>query len=313
MNSSCKLSIIIVSYNTMDLTDNCLRSIYNSSIDFPYEIIVVDNNSSDGSVEMIKNKYPQVRIIANSTNKLFAIANNQAVRIANGEYLLLLNSDTLVWGRELQRLVEYFDILPKDIICIGPKILNADRSLQSAGSANPCLLERICLNFKLYIFLPDIIFRKIFKLYGLPIKNKNIVRQVGWVSGACMLMRSKEYREVGGLNENVEFYGEEPEFGYRTSKLNYKTFYCPISEIIHLGGQSTMKEVIDDKTRLRRYALLQRETVGYAKSIWMSRIVLLAAYCKRLVSHNKEYFTEAIDWEKKVIEFLKEKKNEEAN
>jgi len=98
MNKSCKLSIIIVSYNTMEVTDNCLSSIYKSSIDFPYEIIVVDNNSSDGSVEMIKNKYPHVRIVANDKNRLFAIANNQAAKIAKGEYLLLLNSDTLTWG-----------------------------------------------------------------------------------------------------------------------------------------------------------------------------------------------------------------------
>jgi len=99
----CKLSIIIVSYNTKGLTDNCIASIYKSILNYSFEIIVVDNHSTDGSVEMIREKYPSVILVENTTNFLFAIANNQGAKIARGEFLLLLNSDTLVSGDNLQK------------------------------------------------------------------------------------------------------------------------------------------------------------------------------------------------------------------
>lgn len=307
-----KLSIIIVSYNTKDILDECLESIYHSTIEDPFEVIVVDNCSYDGSVKMIETKYPKVNIIKNSVNNLFAKANNQGAEIAKGEYLLLLNSDTIIYGDNIQKMINYFDTLDSKIICIGPKVLNPDRSLQSQGYPNPSIIERFTMCFKLYRFLPSFILPM-----GVPIK-RNIPRRVGWVVGACMMIRKKQYTKIGGLNEKVEFYGEEPEFGYRTAKLGYQTWYYPFAEIIHLGGKSTpntalTKEQIaeKEKTRLRRYSLLQRETVGYKQAIYMSYVVLFAANVKKVLSTNKEYFTKSIAWEKKVIKYLKEKLHEE--
>jgi dTDP-rhamnosyl transferase len=173
------------------------------------------------------------------------------------------------------------------------------------------MLEVFCMCFKIYKFIPEFVFRKVFKIYGLPIKNKNVIRRVGWVSGACMMVRSKEFLEIGGLNERLIFYGEEPEFGFRSSKLHYKTMYCPIAEIIHLGGQSTKKVTTNVEERLVRFSQLQHETVGYINAIWRSRIVLASAYLKRVLSIKKEAYTEAIEYEKKVIRYLKEKRNEE--
>lgn len=235
------LSIIIVSYNTKDILDDCLGTIYSAEWTSSFEIIVVDNNSQDGSVEMLKDKYPQVKVIANTDNKLFAIANNQGAKIAKGEYLLLLNSDTLVWEDNLQKMVDFFESAPSDVICIGPRVLNKDKSLQSCGYPNGGYREKICLCLKLHKFFNPRVIGKLFHLKGLPQDTKEI-RQVGWVSGACMMMRTELYKKIGGLNENIEFYGEEPEFGYRTSRLGYKTLYFPQSEIIHLGGASTKKE-----------------------------------------------------------------------
>lgn len=137
MNEKCKLSIIVVSYNTKETTDNCLYSIYNSIWKDSFEVIVIDNDSHDGSVEMIKNKYPHVNLIVNEDNKLFAIANNQGASLARGKYLLLLNSDTLVEKDNLQKMVSYFETVPDDVICIGPKILNYDGTIQSSGYPNP--------------------------------------------------------------------------------------------------------------------------------------------------------------------------------
>lgn len=139
MNEKCKLSIIVVSYNTKETTDNCLSSIYNSMWKDPFEVIVIDNDSHDGSVEMIKSKYPYVKLIVNEDNKLFAIANNQGANWACGKYLLLLNSDTLVEKDNLQKMLSYFETVPDDVICIGPKVLNMDGTIQSSGYPNPGL------------------------------------------------------------------------------------------------------------------------------------------------------------------------------
>ena len=128
-----KLSIIIVSYNTKNILDECISSIKNSNTQSSYEIIVVDNASHDGSVKMLESKHPDVRLIKNKENRLFAIPNNQGAEIATGEYLLLLNNDTLVYDDNLDKLIQFMDEQDQRVICVGPKILNGDRTLQSQG------------------------------------------------------------------------------------------------------------------------------------------------------------------------------------
>lgn len=312
-----KLSIIIVSYNTCDLTLQTIRSIYESDIDFDFEIIVVDNNSTDDSVNCIEKAYPDVIIINNKTNNMFAKANNQGAKIAKGKYLLLLNSDTIVEGNNIAGLVHYFDKLDNEVICVGPKILNRDLTLQSAGFPLPSVSERLVMSCKLYKIFPSFV-SKYFFPKGTPYKiHGNIpMRECGWVSGACMLVRKKEYLECGGLNENLIFYGEEPEFGYRACKLGYKTLYNPNFYIIHLGGQSVKKENKkhnDDIIRFERYSRLQEETVGYKKAIVMSQVVVAVLYFKGLFYKNKSQIKEFIRYEKSLIKYMKLKNEETIN
>lgn len=132
------LSIIIVSFNTRELLDRCLCSIYLSHSKIPYEIFVVDNSSSDGSNEMVKAKYPQVKLILNSENVGFARANNEVMKIAKGKYYLLLNSDTIVEEGTIDTLVNFIERYPK-AAAVGPKILNYDGSLQSKGYYFPSI------------------------------------------------------------------------------------------------------------------------------------------------------------------------------
>jgi hypothetical protein len=303
-----------VSYNTKKVTDNCLASIYSACWRDEFEVIAVDNNSRDGSVEMIRTKYPQVKLIANEDNKLFAIANNQGAKIAKGDYLLLLNSDTLVYDDNLQRMIDYFDTLPDDVICIGPKVLNPDKTVQSYGWANGGYRECIAACFKLNKILPEFVMTKVFRLKGMAYTPLHS-REVGWVVGACMMMRSNLYQKVGGLNERIVFYGEEPEFGYRTSRMGYRTLYYADAEIIHLGGVSTKakQQVNPTQTgqRLERYAALVKETVGYKKGIRLSKIGILAAQIKGLIPKYRSYFAEAIAYERQVVKYLELKLHEE--
>ena len=298
------LSIIIVSWNTKDILRDCLRSIRESEWRCSYEIIVVDNHSHDGSPQMVKEEFKEAVLIENPDNKLFAVANNQGARVARGRYLLLLNSDTLVYGDNLQKMVDFFDRQPGDVVCVGPKVLNKGHTLQSCGWPIGKLMERFVLCFKLHRILPVRLVRALL-LPTLPL-GENVTCSVGWVVGACMMVDARKYKEVGGLSENIEFYGEEPEFGYRTYyKHGYKTMYYADAEIIHLGGQSANKTRIGEEVRLRRYSLLVKETVGLKTGINQCRIVIAAAYLKRMLSSNKPYFTEAIEYEKRVIAYLK--------
>lgn len=300
-----RLSIIIVSYNTKVVTETCLKSLYSAKWKDNYEVIVIDNNSKDGSVEMIKEKFPQVKLIANTDNKLFAIANNQGAKIAKGEYLLLLNSDTLIYDNNIQKMIDFLEQQSENVICIGPKILNKDKTVQSYGAPKYGLTEHFIKQMAIHKFFPMV--GKIWKT--LPY-SPDVTHEVGWVSGSCMMIPRYLYEKVGGLNEKLEFYGEEPEFGYRTQKLGYKTLYYHEAEIIHLGGQST-KNVgsMDLETNLRRYDCLVRLTNGYKTAIKVTKLTILANQIKWILEYkNRDVFSKNIQHERKVVKFLRERK-----
>lgn len=306
------LSIIIVSFNTKDILDQCIASIYSCNIKNSYEIIVVDNASVDGTIEMLEEKYPEVKLIRNKENRLFAIANNQGAHIASGEYLLLLNSDTLVYDNNIDKMFHYFDSLDSNIVCIGPKILNYDKSLQAQGMYEFSLWGSFCFWFKLANILPDFIGKRILppSTYSW---NCEVPHEVGWVTGCAMMIRRKEYLELGGLNEKLEFYGEEPEFSYRAKVHGYHTHYYPGAEIIHLGGVSTQKTIKRDETTnekqelaLRRYSKLVGLTVGYKQGLWIARITKWSYICKWPFVKNKSFVKERILNENRVIRHFKE-------
>lgn len=304
-NEDILLSIIIVSFNTKDTTKQCLESIYCADWKDNFEIIVVDNNSSDGSVEMIRNTFPQVKIVSNKDNKLFAKANNQGAKIASGKYLLLLNSDTIVERDNLQKMITYFEKLPNDVICIGPKILNSDKSVQSCGAPQwGNFLHHFVSLFRLNKILPLHFFSEL--LYQRPDKT----HRTGYVAGCCMMIPRNKYLEVGGLNENLFFYGEEPEFGYRTNKQGYKTIYYADAFIIHLGGVSTKSQKAEKysfEKDIREYDSLIRETIGYKKAIKWNTLTLISLKVKKLFYRDKDFVASRIEHERRVIKYFKNK------
>lgn len=254
---------------------------------------------------MIRDEFPAVKLIANKDNKLFAIANNQGAEIASGDYLLLLNSDTLVYGDNLQRMIDFLDRQQEDVICIGPKILNKDKSLQSCGMPRSgSLTQHFLSSFCLDKLVP--LHRIIPELYRKPDR----MHITGWVSGCCMIIPRKKYQEVGGLNEKLVFYGEEPEFGWRTHRLGYKTIYYSDAEIIHLGGASTTpKNKIDEDTffklDMQRYSSLVDLTFGRKKVITITKITIASLKFKSLFYKNKEEIQQRIKHERKVVNYFK--------
>jgi len=303
--NTCKLSIIIVSFNTREVTKQCLESIYSADWADNFEIIVVDNNSSDGSVDMIRNMFPDVKLIANSDNKLFSRANNQGAKIATGKYLLLLNSDTIIEKDNLQRMMDYFETLPDNVICIGPKILNPDGSLQSRGMpqwGKP--LQHYASLYGLDKILP------LHWICPMLDRRPNKTHRTGWVAGCCMMIPRAKYLKVGGLNENLIFYGEEPEFGYRTDRLGYTTYYYADASIIHLGGISSKaneaKKYSFEKD-INEYDSLVTQTIGYKKAISVTKRTRTSLRVKKMFYKNKEYVQSQITHETKVIQYFRNK------
>lgn len=249
MDSKVKLSVIIVSFNTKDLLLNCISSLKKYAKNITYEIVVVDNNSSDNSVKEIKRKYlsdKTISIIENKKNIGFAAANNQALKICKGEYILLLNSDTVLTSPFLFDMLEWMD---KQIeVGISSCMLhNKDGSIQETGGYFPTFTRIIAWMF----FLDDLpILDRIFRSFH-PYHSKSITKNIhfyqklqypDWVSGAFFLIRRKVFEKVGLIDEDYFMYMEEVDYCFRVKKEGWKVAYNPSWSITHFGGSSSTRE-----------------------------------------------------------------------
>jgi GT2 family glycosyltransferase len=225
------ISIIIVNFNTKKLLQNCLDSIYENLKIKDFEIIVVDNNSSDGSVQMLDKDFPNVKIIRNKKNIGFGAANNLGVKKALGDQILLLNSDTV-----LKFPISNFQFSNNKEV-VGFELLNPDGSIQPSAGYFPTLF-RIFLQM---FFIDDLPFvKKIIKPYQQNdlafYKNK---QDVDWVTGACILMPKKLFEQVDGFDEQIFMYGEEVDLCFRLKKNGSKIVFDPSVKIIHKKGASS--------------------------------------------------------------------------
>lgn len=251
------LSIVIVNWNTREFLDWCLASIYESLSGLSFEVIVADNNSSDGSAKMIRKKYPRVRLIENKRNYGFARASNQAIGESRGRYVLILNSDTILFSGTIEKLIEFMDG-HKDAGAVSPRILNVDGSIQSQGRDLP----NLGITFLQY-FLPHKIYRII---EGLLRRQKGEILEVDGLSGSAILIRKKTLLSVGSFDENLPLYAEDIDLCYRIKKAGWKMYCCANVSISHLGGASTSLVPVKSKVKadLAPYAYFEKH---YGKGI----------------------------------------------
>ncbi|MGE5363141.1 MAG: glycosyltransferase [Bacteroidota bacterium] len=237
------LSIIIVNYNVKEFLQNLLRSIEKSSDNVPMEIIVVDNASDDGSVELLREKFPYVHLIANKENLGFGAANNLALSIAKGRYLLLLNPDTIVQENTFSTLISFFENTPEAGMA-GCKVLNSDGTLQLACRRGfPGPWTSFCKVSGLSKLFPQ---SRLFARYNLTYLDENKTYEVDAISGAFMFMRREVYEKIGGFDQQFFMYGEDLDLCYRTQKAGFKVFYVHSTQIIHYKGESTKRSSIDE-------------------------------------------------------------------
>ena len=242
-NPGRTLSISIVSWNTRDLLLNCIKSICESVEEFALEIIVVDNASNDGSAEAVRKAYPDVLLVENKMNRGFAAANNQALRLARGGHVLLLNPDTVVLPNALQKMWKCLEEHPEAGV-VGCKLLNPDMTVWPSVIKNhPSPIALLFHYSPLWRrLLPGPAERLRFGTRDW--KNEGVLEVVS-VVGACMMVRREVIETVGELNEKYFLYNEEGEWCYRIRKRGWKIYLTPEAQIIHYcqGSASQVPEM----------------------------------------------------------------------
>ena len=229
-----KLSIIIVSWNVCKDVIECIDSIYNNPPVSPYEIILVDNASSDETAFQVRSNFPKVVVICNKQNFGFAAANNKGIQEAKGDYILLLNPDTLILPESLNKLVAFMQE-STDVGLCGPKIFNPDMTIQQSVRNFPNFPGM----FYRFTFLKYLgLFRQKaqnWKLDGFDYSKQQEVEQL---MGAAIIAKTSIIKEYGGFDERFFMYYEEVDLCYRVKHNGMRIVYFPGSQIIHLGGQS---------------------------------------------------------------------------
>ncbi len=228
------LSIIVVSFNTKELLEKCLTSIFKFLKGVNFEVIVVDNASTDGSAQVAKS-FKSVRVIENKKNLGFGTANNQGAKVATGKWLFFFNSDAYFTDNSLPELLQRLEKDAK-IGAAGPLILNPDRSIQQSVGFFPHLPQV----FYWMSFLDDLPRGDLLKPYHVDHDRfYKRERQVDWVTGAAMFVRRDVFESLGGFDEKIFLYGEDVDLCYRIKKVGFKVIFSPAAIVIHLGRGSS--------------------------------------------------------------------------
>jgi O-antigen biosynthesis protein len=238
-----ELSVIIVSFNVRDYLKKCLHSVKKASENIHCEIFVVDNNSADESSLMVRDEFPDVNLIINKVNTGFSSANNQAIILAKGRFILLLNPDTLVEQDTFTRCIDFMDN-HSDAGAIGVRMVDGKgRFLPESKRALPTPQASFYKLFGLSFLFPE---SRFFNRYYLPAAGSFETSLTEVISGAYMFIRMDVLRKTGLLDESFFMYGEDIDLSYRLLQTGYKNYYLPQIRIIHFKGRSNSKNTFID-------------------------------------------------------------------
>ena len=237
-----KLSVVIVNYNVEHFLEQCLKSVFKAMDGIEGEVFVVDNHSVDGSVGMVKEKFPQAILIANKQNTGFSKANNQAIAVSKGQYVLLLNPDTVVEEDTFHTCIKFMDSHPDAGAC-GVKLIDGKGNyLPESKRGLPTPEVAFYKIFGLSTIFPK---SKRFGKYHLGFLNAEETHEIEVLSGAFMFMRKEALDKSGFLDEAFFMYGEDIDLSYRITLSGYKVYYHPETRVIHYRGESTKKSSIN--------------------------------------------------------------------
>lgn len=277
------VSVIIVNYNTCELTLQCLRSIYENTNSLNFEIIVVDNNSEDDSVVRICKKYPQVRLIKSDVNLGFGKANNKGASIAHGKYLLFLNSDTIVISNIIKNFYDYMEIHQEYASC-GGNLLDRQGGNTMSHGCFPSLLQEFS----------DIGFLHFYKKYyknSLSIGQTVVegeIYNVDYISGADIFIRKCVFDEMNGFDRNFFMYYEETDLFFRMHNFGFKSCLLPYCCLIHLEGESFKSK---SKFNPKKYEIsLKSKMYYFRKNLGAAYVCILKLFCiLSILTHIHNY------------------------
>lgn len=300
-----QLSIAIVSWNTRDLLRACLRSVFENLDGLSAEVIVVDNASSDQSAEMVRDEFPQVKLIEAGANLGFSRGNNLAYQHSTGDYFLLLNSDTVVLPNALTGLVQFMDAYPK-AGAAASKLLNGDGTLQRSCSPYPRPLTEFFDAVYLSKLFPK---SKLFGSYAMTYWDFDEMREVEFAGGSCLLLRREALGKVGLLDEGFFMYTEETDLCYRLNKAGWKVCFVPDAQIIHYGGQSSKLDVGRTSVDLckSKYRFMKKHyglgpAMTYRGIIALSSVIRIAAWMPGVIAgQSKKNHRERIVVQSKLL------------
>jgi GT2 family glycosyltransferase/glycosyltransferase involved in cell wall biosynthesis len=277
--SACDISIIIVNYNTCALLRDCLRSVQEKTSGLSYEIIVVDNASGDSSCQMLENEFPDVHLIRNQENLGFSKANNQAIKKARGEYVLLLNSDTVLENNAIGIMHDFMQAHPRAAVC-GPLLLNADNTIQRSIEAHMRLSDMILrLTLGLSLNRAPWPFRDAYHTDSFHYSSRYCVPD-GWLTGAVLMIRKVVFSEVGLLDEKYFFMHEDADWELAAARAGWEIWFIPEAAVQHFLGSSYKMLSAEQEIALKIRFLYQNRYYVF-KNLGSARygVFRLACFC----------------------------------
>ncbi|HVZ96778.1 MAG TPA: glycosyltransferase family 2 protein [Chitinophagaceae bacterium] len=277
-----QLSVIIVNYNVKYFLEHCLGSVEKAAKNIETEIFVVDNNSADGSQPFFKDKFPGVRFIWNEKNEGFSKANNRALALATGEYILFLNPDTLVAEDAFEKCISFIKTKNNAVAC-GVKMINGSGVfLKESKRGFPSPVTSFYKLSGLSRLFPR---SKVFGKYHLGFLDENATHEVDVLAGAFMMVPKKILDKTGGFDEDFFMYGEDIDLSYRIQQAGYKNFYFAETCVIHFKGESTNKESLKYvKLFYNAMSIFARKHLGSAKAGIYNFFIQLAIYFRAGIS-----------------------------
>lgn len=293
--AACDLSVVIVSWNVVDLLRICLRSIYAHTRDISLEVFVVDNASADASAAMVAGEFPQVRLIANKTNRGFAAANNQALRQCAGRYSLLLNPDTQLMYNVFKEMVSFLDLHP-EYAALAPRLTFADGSLQHSCRPFPSFFTDLMESLYLDGLFPHSAF---FNRHKMGYWAHDRLRRVDQAYGACLMLRSDMLRQLDYFDERFFLYYDEIDLCYRLKRAGGRLVFVPDISVVHHSNRSSRQiPAQTHRWRLQSHVRFFRKHFGaFGMAVLFVNLLLRTLVMYAVLGPGHVFLRRPRDWE----------------